>query len=298
MASNDENLVNLNEVLRRGPKKNQRVGILAGGGGMAGIYSAGFLAGMAERGITEDRFDFAAGVSVGGIDLALYIGNRIEVAIHLYRALCNTRFMNLFRLNKMVDIFYAMQELRKRLDLATLLKKRVSFYVCVTDCVGTGTLLDVTAVKDVEEIAMRIMASASVPLRINPVVEVAGRGYLDGEISMPLPVREVVKQFSPTHLLIILNRPLYWRQNWVQTAAMAKFLQPFTGALNALRRQSEVYQEGLEFLRSPVASGIEISVVCPRKGEVVSEMCHNRFELQSVFDNAKQRALEIFGGRV
>ena len=99
---------------------------------MRGIYSMGALASLEDAGL-RDSFAVVVGTSAGAIDCAYFLTGQTHEALNLYaEELSTRRFVNRWRLNKIVDIDYLVDVVMKQklpLNLEALRK--------------SGTLLEV-----------------------------------------------------------------------------------------------------------------------------------------------------------
>lgn len=104
----------------------------------------------------------------------------------------------------MVDIDYMENCIRGTLNANTIINQRGEFWVGVTNPDdGVGYFLD--AKKAVPDIIYALKASMAVPGLYDRKVRVNNKDWVDGTIGFPCPIKEVIKKFNPTDILLITN---------------------------------------------------------------------------------------------
>lgn len=84
-----------------------RLGILASGGGQAGVFGAGVVCALKFLGITSDMFNVATGISAGACNLLYYCaGNPEEGSTIYWENNCENGFIRLWRFWRPVNIRY------------------------------------------------------------------------------------------------------------------------------------------------------------------------------------------------
>lgn len=163
------------------PAERQRIGIVLGSGGLHGLVHIGAIRAFQQLGL---RPDVIAGCSVGAIAGALWAFGLGVDAIEAAALDSAWRDNDRWRLPRLgLGDQRPLQRLLERLtDNARIESLPVRFGAVATDLkTGRGTILRSG------HLAPAVAASASVPIRYEPVV-IDGRMLVDGALTAPLPV--------------------------------------------------------------------------------------------------------------
>src|SRR5262249_24985730 len=128
---------------------SRKLALVIEGGGMRGVISAGSLLALDLLGFRE-LFDEIYATSAGGVNAAYFLSGQGKLGMTVYfDDIANRRFINPWRLFKIVDVDYAYDRivsLEKPLDDAAIRASPVRFLLSVTDArSGLNQLLDVRA---------------------------------------------------------------------------------------------------------------------------------------------------------
>jgi len=194
-----------------------KTALIVAGGVMKGVFSGGCLVGLEKLGFSS-VFDVVVGISAGAANLAYFLSGQGAEGISIYyRDMNDLRFFDPLRFLKfkVMDIGYVEDTLRygrRKLNVEAVRNSRSQFYVGVTrSSDGQGQLKNV---KEAKDMIMAIKASMTPPVLAfyhTPVV-LDGERFVDGGMSIPLPIEEIIKLFHPTDLLVIINRPCNFRE--------------------------------------------------------------------------------------
>src|SRR6516165_4221337 len=126
---------------------SRKLALVIEGGGMRGVISAGSLLALDLLGFRE-LFDEIYATSAGGVNAAYFLSGQGKLGMTVYfDDIANRRFINPWRLFKIVDVDYAYDHvvsLEKPLDDAAIRTSPVRFLLSVTDArSGLNELLDV-----------------------------------------------------------------------------------------------------------------------------------------------------------
>ncbi len=186
-----------------------KLGLVLEGGGMRGLYTAGVLDVLMERGIS---FDGVIGVSAGAIHGCSFISEQAGRGIRYYKKYCtDPRFMSfksLIKTGNIVGVDFCYHQLPDKLDPYdhdTFLKnsKNTEFYVTCTN-VETG-LAEYPKITDMRGQIDLLRASASLPY-VSKIVETNGKKYLDGGCTDSVPVDAFINMGYHKNVTI-LTRP-------------------------------------------------------------------------------------------
>ncbi len=256
-------------------KKTKPV-LIFSGGAMLGIFGAGVGVALNYLGLTN-AFDVVVGVSAGAANAAYFLADQCKFGLTIYlEELTRKEFYNPWRVWKMVNVDYVGEVLRdiKPLNIEAVRKSRSQFLVSATDAEnGKGLLIDALYTFDLIELicgSCGMFVVYNKPRRILPL----GISVLDGAMTKPLPVCDVIERYHPTDLFVILNRPLYERRDilplvhrWYSTMR----LQNFSPELKEVFwRGGSIYNESVDYCVSGewVSHNVNLSVVAPRTNTV------------------------------
>ncbi len=194
-----------------GKGKNIRPLLLVLGGGMAGCYGAGQVCSLCHSGYLK-VFQTAVGVSAGACDVAYFLAGKRQVLIGtsiFYEECTKEKFLSLSHPRKIMDIDYLVKTFtfgKKKLDTKAIIKNPTDFYVQVVDT-QTGENILVNAKQERNLILTSIHASMAVPFFYGKKVLLGSKEYKDGTFATPFPIKEVVKKFKPTDILVLPQTP-------------------------------------------------------------------------------------------
>ncbi len=260
-------------------------GLVLEGGAMRGLFTAGVLDVLMERGV---KFDGGIGVSAGACFGCNYKSRQIgRVIRYNKRFASDPRYCSWTSLFKTGDLFnadFCYRKLPMELDVfdtAAYEANPMEFHIVATDCV-TGKAV-YTRLDKVDETAFKwIQASASMPLVSRPV-EIDGRSYLDGGLSDGIPLR-YFESIGYGRNLVITTRPHGYRKFPKKRMCLFKpLLKRHPAIYQALKSRHIWYNETLEYIDSRVAAGAAI-LVAPKEPLPISRVCHDPDVMQLVYD--------------
>ncbi|MCR4791993.1 MAG: patatin family protein [Lachnospiraceae bacterium] len=188
-------------------------GLVLEGGGMKGIFTAGVLDFLLDKGI---MFSSIYGVSAGACHMTSYVSGQRGRAFDISVDYLDTRWYcgipslittgNLFN----TDVAYGLiPDSLNPFDHESYEKYEGNAYSVVTD-VETGKP-EYLRVKSCRGAGMdRIRASASLPL-VARMVEIDGRKYLDGGLSDAIPLERSIRSGNGVNLVILTKEVGYVR---------------------------------------------------------------------------------------
>ena len=268
-------------------------GIVLEGGAMRGLFTAGVLDVLMERGV---KFDGAIGVSAGACFGCNYKSGQIGRVIRYNKRFANDpRYCSWTSLFKTGDLFnadFCYRELPMELDVfdaAAYESNPMEFHVVATDC-STGKAV-YKRLDKADETAFRwIQASASMPLVSRPV-EIDGGNYLDGGLSDGIPLR-YFESIGYDRNLVITTRPHGYRKFPKKRMCVLKpMLRRFPAIYHALKTRYVWYNETLEYIDRRVADGAAV-LIAPGEPLPISRVCHDPDTMQRVYDIGRKAAEE------
>ena len=272
------------------------------GGGFRGLFTAGVLDVLQERGLTG--FSSIWGVSAGAINGSNFRARQIGRTMRDILAFRDDRrFMSLWSFattGNIAGVDFMYEEVQNRLDPCdtdTFNESEMPFYVVVSD-VTFGTP-DYLPVRTYPEDLVKVRASASLPT-VSRIVEVDGHRYLDGgttdsipfETAMGLPgAREVEGHVPARRALVVLTRDRAYRRDAGSEAIALKShrYDAYPFYLEALRTRGECYNAQRERLWELEREG-SCLVIAPEEPVTVGSSTRDGEALLSLYIAGRRQA--------
>jgi predicted patatin/cPLA2 family phospholipase len=188
-----------------------RVAVVMEGGGMRGVVSAGMTAALERLGLTR-CFDLVVGSSAGALNAAALLGGVARPAAAMYHTvLASRRFVNPVRLlfgKPALDVRFVLAHADGDLD-AERHQRTISSPIplhCVALDVDSARLREFSGMRTKDELWDVLLATTRMPWIGGPPVPIAGRRYIDGALTCPIPVANAVEA-GATHVLVLQTRP-------------------------------------------------------------------------------------------
>lgn len=239
-------------------------GLVLEGGGMRGLYTAGVLDVLTERGV---EFDGLVGVSAGAVFGCNYKSRQIGRSLRYNTTYCrDPRYVSLRSLLRTGDLYEAkfcyrtLPEILDPFDSSAFAANPVEFHVVCTDVRTGRPVYHRCETGDTEDVQW-MRASASMPL-VSNVVRVGGMELLDGGIADSIPIA-----WSRAHgydrNVVILTQPPGYRKKRSAFFPLVKFLlRKHPRLAEAMAKRSEVYNASLDELEALERNG-EVLVFRP-----------------------------------
>ena len=268
-------------------------GLVLEGGAMRGLFTAGVLDVLMERGV---KFDGAVGVSAGACFGCNYkSGQPGRVIRYNKRFAKDPRYCSWTSLFKTGDLFnadFCYRELPMELDVfdaASYESNPMEFHIVATDC-ATGKPV-YKRLDKADETAFRwIQASASMPLVSRPV-EIDGGSYLDGGLSDGIPLR-YFESLGYEWNLVITTRPHGYRKfPKKRMCVLRPLFRRFPAIYQALKTRHVWYNETLEYIDRRVSEGAA-ALIAPKEPLPISRACHDPGTMQRVYDIGRKAGEE------
>ena len=269
-------------------------GLVLEGGGMRGLFTAGVLDVLMERGV---KFDGIVGVSAGACFGCNYKSGQIGRVIRYNKRFArDPRYCSWKSLLTTGDLFgaeFCYRTLPMELDVfdaAAYEANPMEFHIVATDC-ETGKP-EYRRLDTADAMAFEwIRASASMPVVSRPVA-IDGREYLDGGLSDGIPLR-YFESLGYDFNVVITTRPHGYRKfpSWKHRLAKP-FLRRYPAVYKALKTRHEWYNETLKYIDSRVANGATI-LIAPDASLDISRVCHDPDTMQRVYDIGRRKAEAI-----
>jgi len=282
-------------------QSNNQVGLVLEGGGMRGLFTAGVIDVLMERGI---QFPLAVGVSAGacfGVNIkSLQIGRALRYNLQM---MGNPKYMGLGSFLKTGDYInadFAYHVVPTQIDIfdtETYVQQPMQFHVVCTD-VDSG----MPVYKNLERIDYEglewIRASASLPMISNPVL-LEGHRLMDGGLSDSIPLKYIEGQGYQRNV-VILTQPLGYRKKKVSRPWLYRFLcRQYPKMAELLIARPANYNTQLEYVEAQARAGSVFLIAPPEKLQI-GRVEQSKEKLQMCYDmgrkvcEAQLPALESF----
>lgn len=271
-----------------------KTGLVLEGGGMRGLFTAGVMDVMMEKGI---RFDGIVGVSAGASFGCNYKSHQIgRVLRYNVRFKDDPRYMglrSLLRTGNLVAAEFSYHTLPKELDVfdfETYNSNPTEFHVVCTD-VLTGKpvyhRLDFMDDKGLEW----IRASASMPLVSKPV-DIDGKLLLDGGISDSIPLRYFQEQGFERNLVILTQPKGFYKKKTKLMPLFHLFASRYPAIIQAMSRRHLMYNEELAYLEEQESLG-KILLVYPQDALPIGRTEQNEEKMRWIYAMGRAKAEEM-----
>jgi predicted patatin/cPLA2 family phospholipase len=282
-----ENINLRNEEIKKGKKSDIITGLVLQGGGMRGVYSMAALVPFEELGFRY-AFDHIFGSSAGAINGIYFISGQAIDGVTAYTdEISNKKFINPFRLRRIVDIDFLVDEVvKKKKALKSEIAKNAftTMHIVLTDFL-TGMPVEVTNKEKDLDLAEAIRATAAMPILYNKVVKINGRGYIDGGLTEGVPLLRAIELGCTDILVVLTRKPSFRRKapNLLMRLIESPFLRNYPEPTKKILLNEDVqFNRIMEILENPIKyyTNTRISIVYPSDyNKMVSRTNNNREKL-------------------
>ena len=258
-------------------------GLVLEGGAMRGMYTAGVLDVLLDRGVS---FDGIMGVSAGALFGPNFLSKQPGRVIRY-----NKRFMRdkrykgwgcLIREGNLFSAGFAYGTVPRELDVfddETFKRSGVPFYAVVTGLESGEP--EYMEIKSVFEDMDKLRASGSMPFVSRPV-EIDGKLYLDGGVSDSVPY-EAMKKMGYDRLAVILTRDMDYRKKPMPALPIKLCFRRYPRFRDRLLKRHETYNRSVDRLRELEERG-EIFVIRPSVPIEIGRVESDPEKLQQVYE--------------
>ncbi len=271
----------------------KKTAFVLAGGGAAGAYQAGCLKATEELGIKPD---FIWGTSAGALNATGYSYVGMDKTLEMWRSIKRRSDVfgaNLFRYLGLpfgVDGVYHSKPLRQKVSNIVMGRgPRVPIYVNVCD-LNSGRLVQRrSTMHDPMDFIDWVVASASIPVLVEPVKE----RYVDGGVLENIPLKSVIAH-GAERIFMFLNFPN-------EKDKRIKPKKDVSGILGITKRSIELimnegYWEDIriceEMNSHPDKKKIELYVVAPDR-ELIGALDFDQEKIEKAINAGREDALEI-----
>ena len=263
------------------------------GGGKRGIYTAGVLDVLLEKGVDVDA---VFGVSAGAIHGASFVAKQHERSIRYNLEYgSDPRFMSLgnwIRTGNVVDVDFCYRELPEELDVfdhKAFEKSKTKFFaVCSNVETGKAEYVHCPNLRQKDGIDY-LRASASLPF-FSKIVKIGQKKFLDGGICDSIPLK-AAQNLGYEKNLVVLTRPKGYQKKPSKNRLLAKLVYAkFPKFVEAIVNRYNMYNNQLKFVEQEQTKGKTL-VLQPSKTIKIGRMEQNPEVVKQMYKLGRKDAL-------
>lgn len=272
-----------------------RSALVMEGGSMKGLFTCGIMDVLMENGIT---FDGAIGVSAGaafGCNLkSRQIGRGIRYNKRFAGDKRYASFRSFLTTGDLFNVDFAYRRIPFELDPwdAKTFAENPMEFISVSTCVDDGQADYHVYTTGIGEDLQFLRASASVPV-VSRTVEINGKGYLDGGVADPIPIR-YMQQRGYDRIIVIPTKPYGYRredESLLVRMAMNIRYHRNKGFLEAFRNMKDVYNDTNDYIQM-IEDAKEILVLRPTETLTLPGIPKDPEDLERVYQMGRKVATE------
>lgn len=298
-----ENIRLRSSQLQVGLKSEIVTGLVVQGGGMRGIYSMAALMALEECGLGKG-FDHVFGSSAGAINAAYMLAEQAKLAVTVYLDdISNKNFVNFLRLKKVVDVDFLVDSVlskHKALNVQNVMDSNSTFHLIMTDYLTSEETVVTNRDKNLD-LMEAIRATAAMPILYNKVVNVNGRGYIDGGLRDGVPLMRAIKQ-GCTDIIVVLTREPHFRRKrptFIMRLIESPFLRHYPDRTKKLIiSEDKQFNSTMDIIENPNSFDFKgrLAIIYPSDMEyMVSRTTHDRNKLLACALMGRNDTRSIFG---
>ena len=268
-----------------------KTGMVLEGGGMRGLYTTGVLDVFLENQIWVDGVvSVSAGATFGCNYKSQQKGRALRYNLKYCRDPRYNSFRSLLKTGDLFGVDFCYHTLPRKLDIfdtKTYEKTPVDFYVTCTD-VQTGKPVYQLCPKGDDRDIEWIRASASLPI-VARVVNIDGKGYLDGGISDSIPLK-ALQNLGFQHNIVVLTQPEGYRKSKNSMLPLIKLkMKKYPAIIECMANRHIMYNNELDYVEKCVHEGHTLAIR-PSKKIDIGRTEKNKDKLQQMYDLGRKDA--------
>ncbi len=275
--------------------RQHQIALIVEGGG----FKSGFTAGVIDSFIINgfDPFHLYLGVSGGAMNLTSYISRQYKRNINIISAMSeNTNFISIVRFLKggnYMELKYLLEVTEKKypfdIDVANKHLKNADCRVVVTNYLnGNSAYLSVKKygwLKTME-------ATGSLPMATRGYCEIAGRKYIDGGLSDPLPVKRVY-DWGYRNIILLRTHQNDIEADWKLTSLYAPIIYRDNPKLQKLiMRNDKIYSRKQKYISNP-PEDLKLIQVAPETELECGVISNNLKDIQMDYRYGLELGLDV-----
>jgi predicted patatin/cPLA2 family phospholipase len=178
------------------------------GGVLKGVYGGGGVRSLERAGLS-DGFASALGVSAGAPAIGYFLARQTGIGTTIFYEEClSQKFINL-RGDHIADVSYLARTWRgtigsKKLDTVALMDSPTHAYISAVPV--TSSIAELISLNTLTDPVEGIVAACAMPGLYFGAPHIEGAEYVDGAMTDPFPIRQLVAAEDPTSVLVFMNR--------------------------------------------------------------------------------------------
>lgn len=242
------------------------IGLIDGGGGMRGVYSAGIYDYLLDKGIDAE---YCLGVSAGAANMMSYLAKQRDRNKRFYTDyILRKEYMsmhNFFKCGSYLDVDWIYSIMTNSdgedpIDYDVFKESKTAYTVAAT-CAQTGEQHFFTKRNVAQDSYDILKASSAVPIACKPY-PVGGRLYFDGGVSEPIPYKKALDD-GCDKLVVILTKPKDFLRSKQSNMPMIRlWLRKYPQIVRAIGKRHVKYNAALEELKRMEQNG-RVLIVAP-----------------------------------
>lgn len=267
------------------------------GGSLRGLFTAGVLDTIVEAGI---ECSYVNGVSAGSTNGLNYISRQTGRLLEINQKYLHDKrylsFENMVKNRQIFNFDFMFGELSRELipfDYEAFYNSPQKFEAVATRCrTGRPEYFEKSTCKDM---MAAVMASSSMPI-LSKMIEVEGKKYLDGGISMPIAYQRAIDLGYEKIILILTRHNGYQKPplSPLMRRAYARYFAPLPQLQEAIYEVPERYNRMQKEIGELEAQG-RIFVIRPEFPVTVSRVEQDLRKLEALYGEGRRVAEEKLG---
>ena len=272
-----------------------KLGLVFEGGASRAYFSCGVMDALLDAGITGD---YVIGTSAGIANAVSYVsrqkGRNLQIAQEFlhdkrylgFRHLLNPNNRSYYNLN---FVFDQIPNNLLPFDFDTFAQFPGDVVATVTN-VRTG-LPEYLKIAHDDRQMMALRASCALPLMF-PIIKINGQGYMDGGITMPVPVDEALRAGCDKVIVVLTRERGYLKRPEKMMELAARVYRKYPAFTAALRARDTVYNENLRHLTELEASG-QVFIIAPETIQGIKRTEAHADILAALYEQGYQHVQKI-----
>jgi predicted patatin/cPLA2 family phospholipase len=272
-------------------QNNISTGLVLEGGALRGLFSAGVMDVMMERGLTVDGM---VGVSAGACFGVNYkSGQPGRTLRYNLRFAHDRRYCSVQSLVTTGDLFgaqFAYHDMPNRYDIfdnEAFRNNPIPFFLVCTDC-RTGQPVYHECRETGDELYEWIRASASMPVASRPV-NIGNQVLLDGGMTDSIPLAFMQQQGFGRNI-VVLTQPIGFRKRPLSAVfrqILHRSLHSFPKMIEVMERRYKMYNGQLDYISQQVSAG-NTFLIAPSDKLPIGRVSHSRNKMQRTYDMGRE----------
>ncbi|MFI3284232.1 MAG: patatin family protein [Erysipelotrichaceae bacterium] len=235
-----------------------KIGLVLEGGGMRGAYTAGVLSWLIDNNI---EFDYGVGISAGAVNLCNFFMKNKELLYDIpVKYMPNKKNVGLYPIVKerrYVGYDYMFDDLLKnelKYDTRSLKENKINLEFGIYDLNTCQT--DFYNASDLDDELRMLKASCTLPIA-GRIVDYKGHRFLDGGISVMIPIQRSIDQKMDKHFVIVTKPEGYVRKpaSEFMRKLMAFNYPNYPKMVEDYTHRHESYNAQMELIENKVQDG-------------------------------------------